>query len=150
MGGRVFHKIFRCHLPYYIFVKYCDKYSPTAESTDELSPVTFQFSQSRLDEAYRDANNLLFSPFTDRLFTDYRGVVTTLLDNAPPGTEELQEEAKSEGLLAMYREQITAEFTPLIQRPADLTFIRGLEDNLPRIAGDFFWVYKYTAFFFFP
>ena len=42
-------------------------------------------------------------------------MVTTLLDNAPPGTEELQEEAKGEGLLAVYREQITAEFTPLIQ-----------------------------------
>ena len=62
-----------------------------AESTDELSPVTFQFSQSRLDEAYRDTNNLLISPSTDRLFNDYRGVVTTLPDNAPPGTEELQQ-----------------------------------------------------------
>ena len=89
MGGRVFHNIFRSHLTFYIFAKYCAVYSPTAESTDDLSPVTYQISQSRLNEAYRDTNNLLISPFTDRLFNDYRGVVTTLLDNAPPGTEEL-------------------------------------------------------------
>ena len=57
-----------------------------------LSPVTYQISQSRLNEAYHDTNNLLISPFTDRLFNDYREVVTTLLDNAPPGTEELREE----------------------------------------------------------
>ena len=105
-----------------------------------------QFSRSRLDEAYRDTNNLLISPFTDRLFTDYRGVVTTLLDNAPPGTEKFQEEAKGEGLLAVYREQITAEFTPLIQTPADLTFIRGVEDNPLRIAADFFWAYKVPTY----
>ena len=42
----------------------------------------------------------------------------------------------------MYREQITADFTPLIQTPADLNFIRGLGDNLLRIAADFFWAYK--------
>ena len=117
-----------------------------AESTDELSPVTIQFSQSELDEEYRDTNKLLISPFTDRPVTDYRGVVTTLLDNAPPGTEELEREAKGEGLLTVYREQITAEFTPLIQTPADLTFIRGLEDNLLRIAADFFWAYKLTSY----
>ena len=40
-----------------------------AELTVELSPVTLQFSQSRLDESYRDTNNLLISPFTDRLFS---------------------------------------------------------------------------------
>ena len=85
---------------------------------------------------------MLISAFTDRPITDYRGVVTTLLDNAPPGTEEVKEEARGEGLLAVYREQITAEFTPLIQTPADLTFIRGLEDNLLRIAADSFWTYK--------
>ena len=72
--------------------------------------------------------------------------MTTLLDNAPPGTEELQEEAKGEGLLAVYREQITAEFTPLIQTPADLTFIRGLEDNLLRITADSFWTYKVPSY----
>ena len=54
--------------------------------------------------------------------------------------------AQSEGLLAVYREQITAEFTPLIQTPADLTFIRGLEDNLLRIAADFFWAYKVPSY----
>ena len=91
MGGRVFQKIFRDHLPYYIFAKYCAIYFPTAESTDELSPVTYQISQSRLNEAYHDTNNLLISPFTDCLFNDYRGVVTTLPDNAPSGTEELQQ-----------------------------------------------------------
>ena len=69
--------------------------------------------------------------------------MTTLLNNAPPGTEEFQEEAKGEGLLAVYRQQITAEFTLLIQRPADLNFIRGLEDNLLRIAADFFGHTKY-------
>ena len=68
----------------------------------------------------RDTNNLVISPFTDRLFTEYRGVLTKLLDNAPPGTEELREEAKGEGLLSLYREQITAEFTPLIQTPLTL------------------------------
>ena len=135
---RVFLKIFRGHLPYYIFAKYCAIYSPTVESTDELSPHTFQFSQSRLDEAYGGTNNLLISPFTDRPITDYRRVVTTLLDNAPPGTDELREETKGEGLLAVYREQITTVFTPLIQTPADLTFIQSLEDYLPRITVDFF------------
>ena len=70
----------------------------------------------------------------------------TLLNNAPPGTEELQEEAKGEGLLTVFREQITAEFTPLIQTPADLTFLRGLEDNLLRIAADFFWAYKLSSY----
>ena len=146
MGGRVFHKIFWGHLPYYIFAKYCAIYSPTVESTDELSPHTFQFSQSRLDEAYGGTNNLLISPFTDRPITDYRRVVTTLLDNAPPGTDELREETKGEGLLAVYREQITTVFTPLIQTPADLTFIQSLEDYLPRIADDFFSAYKVSSY----
>ena len=50
--------------------------------------------------------------------------------------------AQSEGLLAVYREQITAEFTPLTQTPADLTFIRGLEDNLLRS----FWTYKVPSY----
>ena len=72
--------------------------------------------------------------------------MTTLLDNAPPGTEELQEEAKGEGLLAVYREHITAVLTPLIQTPADLTFIRSLEDYLLRIADDFCWAYKVPSY----
>ena len=70
----------------------------------------------------------------------------TLLNNAPPGTEELQEEAKGEGLLTVFREQITAEFTPLIQTPADLRSLLGLEDNLLRIAADFFWAHKLSSY----
>ena len=72
--------------------------------------------------------------------------MTTLLDNAPPGTEELQEDEKGEGLLAVYREDITAVLTPLIQTPADLTFIRSLEDYLLRIAVNFCWAYKVPSY----
>ena len=54
--------------------------------------------------------------------------------------------AQSEGLFAVYREQITAEFTPLIQTSADLAFICGLEDNLLRITADSFWTFKVPSY----
>ena len=89
---------------------------------------------------------MLISPFNDRPITDYRKVVTTLLDNAPPGTDELREETKGEGLLAVYREQITTVFTPLIQTPADLTFIQVWRTIYQELQLTFFSAYKVRSY----
>jgi len=42
--------------------------------------------------------------------------------------------------------QVVADFTPKIQSAADATFLRGLEENVLRIASDFYWAYKLPTY----
>ena len=69
---------------------------------------------------------------------DWAGYYSTLLDNEPPTTTKLQAEGSGCGLLSVYIERTVAEYTPLISSDADATFLRGLEDNLLKIASDYY------------
>ena len=70
-----------------------------------------------------------------RIFVDY----TALLNNDPPSAAERKEERSGCSLLSVFLEQTQAEYQPLVRSSADDTFLRGLEENIHRLAGDFFW-----------
>ena len=115
-------------------------------STDERPSVTLQFSCSNLDSTYRKTNDLLVAGYCQNDVTDYRNEFRTLLDNAPPGTNELLAEGSGCALLSVFLNQVVADFTPLIQSAADATFLRGLEENVLRIASDFYWAFKLPTY----
>ena len=118
----------------------------TSGSTDNEPILKLQFSQSAIDKTYRKTNELLVASFREQAETDYRGIYRTLLDNGPPGNNELRQEGSGCGLLTIFLDQVIAEFTPLVTSPADKTFLRGLEENILRIASDFYWAYKITSY----
>ena len=78
--------------------------------------------------------------------TDYRNEFRTLLDNTPPGTNDLLAEGSGCGVLSVYLNQVVADYTPRIQSAADATFLRGLEENVLRMASDFYWAYKLPTY----
>ena len=67
-----------------------------------------------------------------------RGKNRRLIDHALPTTSALKQEGSSVGLLSVFLNLTTAEFRPLINSPADETFLKGLEGNLTRMASDLF------------
>ena len=77
---------------------------------------------------------------------DYRNEFRTLLDNTPPGTNDLLAEGSGCGLLSVFLNQVVADFTPQIQSAADGTFLRGLEENVLRMASDFYWAFKLPTY----
>ena len=100
-------------------------------STSETPPITFQFSESLLDSN--------FSIFKNNLIHNFCGHYNALLNNDPPSAAERKEERSGCSLLSVFLEQTQAEYQPLIRSSADDTFLRGLEENIHRLAGDFFW-----------
>jgi len=114
--------------------------------SDDLPSLTLQFSASKLDETYRATNELLVAGFEENGETDYRGYYRTLLDNGPPAPKELRLEGSGCGQLSVYLEQVLAEFTPLVKCVADETVLRYLEDNVLRIASDFYWAFKLPSY----
>ena len=108
-------------------------------STSETPPLTFQFSESILDSNFRNTNSHVVSVFKDNLAQNFRGHYTALLNNDPPSATERKEERSGCSLLSVFLEQTLAEYQPLIRSSADDTFLRGLEENIHRLAGDFFW-----------
>ena len=115
-------------------------------STEEVPPVTLQFSQSRLDEEFRNTNKLVVGQFKKDGVIAYRGYFRALLDNTSPGAKELSHEASGCGQVSVFLEQMIAEFSPRVKTSGDLTFLRGLEDNILRIAADFFWAFFITKY----
>ena len=77
---------------------------------------------------------------------DLRGKYRRLIDSALPTTTELKQEGSGFGLISVFLTQITAEFTPLIKCPADKLFLRGLDDNILRMASDMYWADKIPSY----
>ena len=108
--------------------------------------ITLQFSQSRLDKEYRKTNGLLLAGFRNGNAVDYRSHYRTLLDHGPPGTSLLLRERSGCGVISVFIEQSLAVYSPLVMSDADETFLRGLEDNLLKIASDFYWAWKLPSY----
>ena len=110
----------------------------TFESSQATPPLTFQFSESTLNKTYRETNSLLVAVFDEDEENDSAHYMA-LLNNPPPTSAELKEEGSGCGLVSVFIEQTLAHFQPLIQSSADDNFLRGLKDNLLRVASDFYW-----------
>ena len=81
---------------------------------------------------------MLVAGFRGENGVDWAGYYNTLLDNEPPSITAVEAEGSGCGLLSVYIERTVAEYTPLISSDADATFLRGLEDNLLKIASDYY------------
>ena len=102
------------------------------------SGITLQFTESHLDSAFRATNHLLVEGFKQENVINYHEHYRVLLDSSPPGTSALEQEGTGCGLISVFIEQSIAEYTPLVTSDVDDTFLRGLEDNLVKVASDFF------------
>ena len=112
----------------------------STNNSDDCSPLlTFQFSESVLQKEYRKNNTLMVAEYDHAPDTNYKGYFTTLFNNAPPETDLLKDEASGNGLLTVFIQQIMADYEPLIRSSADRTFLSGFEENILRVASDFFW-----------
>ena len=109
------------------------------ESDQNTPPLTFQFSESILDKNYRATNALRVSVFEEGDEPNDCGHYMALLNNTPPSSAERKDEGSGCGLVSVYIEQTLAHFTPLIRSSAYDNFLRGLKDNLLRVASDCFW-----------
>ena len=71
--------------------------------------------------------------------TDWLGIFNTLADSEPPSTEELTTEGSGTGIITVYLEQTIATYSEKATTSGDKLFLRGLKDNLLRIAFDYYW-----------
>ena len=102
-------------------------------------PLIIEFSTSVLMKNYRSTNNLLTSGFRRNGLINVRSVLSTLLDQPPPDTDTLLEEGSGVGQIKVFLAQTIAEFSSLDNHPGTNSALAGLENNLLRVASDFFW-----------
>ena len=106
---------------------------------DAQPPLKLQFCASTLDLNYKQTNELLITHFKAQPVTDWLGIFNTLADSEPPSTEELMTEGTGTGIITVYLEQTIATYSEKATTSGDKLFLRGLKDNLLRIAFDYYW-----------
>ena len=109
----------------------------TAEDIDP--PITLEFSESRIMREYRNTNSLLISQYRGEDEANMRAAMKTLLDHPPPNTDKLLEEGSGSAQVNVFMTQIRAEFRRMSQNPGNENALNGIENNLLRVASDFFW-----------
>ena len=107
-------------------------------STSDTPSILFQFSHSTLLTNYRTSNGLFTEEHRQGANRNLGQVLTILLNVSPPDADALLEEASEVGRVTVFLIRIRAEFKNLCKNPGDKLCLDSLDNNLLRVAVDFF------------
>ena len=115
-------------------------------SEDTVPPITLEFSSSQITHEYKENNWLLTEQFRLGGAQDISSILSTLLNNSPPTSDDLLQEGSGCGQIKVFLAQIRAEFLTVNSKIGDNNALCGLDNNLLRVASDFFWAHYLCSF----